>query len=199
MSSPLGPPACEKDAKALRFIEEITRNDDSDQENVLSEILSRNAQTKYLRQFKLSGATDRDTFKSKIPVITYEDLQPEIQQIANGDRSPILSSHLISEFLTSFGTSAGERKLMPTIHKELGSSSVAIQSSYACHELCNFNDRRTRREGSPGRHGKKEAFAWTPYDMPGVDPSFICHQLNVFRMHDRSFRGCSAQPCTMPR
>ncbi|XP_028076941.1 uncharacterized protein LOC114278991 [Camellia sinensis] len=25
-----------------------------------------------------------------------------------------------------------------------------------------------------------EAFAWTPYDMPGVDPSFICHQLNVF-------------------
>ncbi|XP_028058581.1 uncharacterized protein LOC114262423 [Camellia sinensis] len=25
-----------------------------------------------------------------------------------------------------------------------------------------------------------EAFAWTPYDMPGVDPSFICHQLNVY-------------------
>ena len=20
-----------------------------------------------------------------------------------------------------------------------------------------------------------EAFAWTPYDMPGIDPSFICH------------------------
>ncbi|XP_028127434.1 uncharacterized protein LOC114323937 [Camellia sinensis] len=25
-----------------------------------------------------------------------------------------------------------------------------------------------------------EAFAWTPYDMPGIDLSFICHQLNVF-------------------
>ncbi|XP_028085065.1 uncharacterized protein LOC114286167 [Camellia sinensis] len=25
-----------------------------------------------------------------------------------------------------------------------------------------------------------EAFAWTPYDMPGIDPNFICHQLNVF-------------------
>ncbi|XP_028125698.1 uncharacterized protein LOC114322556 [Camellia sinensis] len=25
-----------------------------------------------------------------------------------------------------------------------------------------------------------EAFAWMPYDMPGVDPNFICHQLNVF-------------------
>ncbi|KAK8686040.1 hypothetical protein V6N13_125068 [Hibiscus sabdariffa] len=44
------------------------------------------------------------TLKSKVPVVTYEDLQLEIQRIANGDSS---------------GTSAGERKLMPTIHEEL--------------------------------------------------------------------------------
>ena len=25
-----------------------------------------------------------------------------------------------------------------------------------------------------------EVFAWSPYDMPGINPSFICHQLNVF-------------------
>ncbi|XP_027361423.1 probable indole-3-acetic acid-amido synthetase GH3.1 [Abrus precatorius] len=119
ISSPLGPPACEKDAKALRFIEEMTRNADAVQERVLAEILTRNANTEYLKRFKLGGATDRETFKSKIPVITYEDVQPEIQRIANGDRSAILSSHPISEFLTSSGTSAGERKLMPTIKEEL--------------------------------------------------------------------------------
>ncbi|KAK2657574.1 hypothetical protein Ddye_010626 [Dipteronia dyeriana] len=118
-SSPLGPPAHEKDAKALQFIEDMTRNADAVQERVLGEILSRNAETEYLRRFKLHGATDRDTFKSRIPIVTYEDLQPEIQRIANGDRSPILSAHPVSEFLTSSGTSAGERKLMPTIHEEL--------------------------------------------------------------------------------
>lgn len=100
VSYPLGPPACEKDAKALEFIEEMTRNIDAVQERVLAEILSRNADTEYLRRFRLNGATDRDNFKSKVPVVTYEDLQPEIQRIANGDRSPILSSHPISEFLT---------------------------------------------------------------------------------------------------
>lgn len=100
MSSPLGPPSCEKDAKALQFIEEMTRNADTVQENVLAEILTRNAQTEYLQRFKLGGSTDRKTFKSKLPIITYEDLQPEIQRIANGDRSPILSAHPISEFLT---------------------------------------------------------------------------------------------------
>ncbi|KAL3525641.1 hypothetical protein ACH5RR_014013 [Cinchona calisaya] len=118
ISSPLGPPACEQDAKALEFIDEMTRNCDSEQEKVLAEILSRNANTEYLQEFKLYGATDRDSFKSKIPVVGYEDLYPYIQRIANGDRSPILSSHPISEFLTSSGTSAGERKLMPTIHEE---------------------------------------------------------------------------------
>lgn len=119
LQSPLGAPVCEKDAKALRFIEEMTRNPDSVQERVLAEILSQNGETEYLRRFNLDGATDRETFKSKVPVVTYEDLQPEIQRIANGDRSAILSSHPVSEFLTSSGTSAGERKLMPTIHEEL--------------------------------------------------------------------------------
>ncbi|KAL8060678.1 hypothetical protein ABFX02_02G040300 [Erythranthe guttata] len=119
LSSPLGPPACEKDAKALQFVEEMTRNADSVQENVLAQILTRNAETEYLKGFNLNGATDRETFKSKIPMVTYEDLQPLIQRIADGDRSPILSSHPVSEFLTSSGTSAGERKLMPTIKEEL--------------------------------------------------------------------------------
>ncbi|XP_016466293.2 putative indole-3-acetic acid-amido synthetase GH3.1 [Nicotiana tabacum] len=119
VSSPLGPPACEKDAKALQFIEEMTRNVDSVQKKVLAEILSRNANTEYLQRFKLRGGTDRDTFKSKVPVVTYEEIQPDVQRIANGDRSPIFSSHPISEFLTSSGTSAGERKLMPTIQEEL--------------------------------------------------------------------------------
>ncbi|XP_009617606.1 probable indole-3-acetic acid-amido synthetase GH3.1 [Nicotiana tomentosiformis] len=119
LSSPLGPPACEKDAKALQFIEEMTRNADAVQERVLNEILTRNSQTEYLKRFKLDGVSDPETFKNKIPVVTYEDLQPEIQRIAYGDRSPILSAHPISEFLTSSGTSAGERKLMPTIKEEL--------------------------------------------------------------------------------
>ncbi|MFS7983174.1 putative GH3 family protein [Helianthus anomalus] len=120
VSYPLGTtPACEKDAKALEFIEEMTNYCDNVQKNVLSEILAQNAGTEYLQQWKLDGATDRETFKARVPVVKYEDLLPYIQRIANGDRSPILSSHPISEFLTSSGTSAGERKLMPTIAAEM--------------------------------------------------------------------------------
>ncbi|KAK4346635.1 hypothetical protein RND71_032974 [Anisodus tanguticus] len=102
LSSPLGPPACQKDAITLQLIEEMTRNTDSVQEKVLAEILSRNANTEYLHRFKVGGAIDRDTFKSKVPVVTYEDLEADIDRVANGDRSPIFSSHPISEFLTRY-------------------------------------------------------------------------------------------------
>jgi GH3 auxin-responsive promoter len=48
----------------------------------------------------MNGATDRETFKARIPIVTYEDLKPEIKRIAEGDKSPILAADPISEFLT---------------------------------------------------------------------------------------------------
>ncbi|KAI3448149.1 hypothetical protein Pfo_004814 [Paulownia fortunei] len=96
----------------------MTRNADAVQQDVLAQILTQNAQTEYLKGFNLDEATDRETFKSKIPVVTYEDLQPLIRRIANGDRSPILSAHPVSEFIFSSGTSGGEAKLFPSIKQE---------------------------------------------------------------------------------
>ncbi|KAJ0046855.1 hypothetical protein Pint_04352 [Pistacia integerrima] len=109
----------EKNKKSLEFIENVTTNADEVQKKVLGEILFRNAHVEYLRRHGLNGHTDRDTFKKVMPVITYEDIQNDINRIANGDTSPILCSKPISEFLTSSGTSGGERKLMPTIEEEL--------------------------------------------------------------------------------
>ncbi|KAF3794281.1 putative indole-3-acetic acid-amido synthetase GH3-10 [Nymphaea thermarum] len=126
-----------RDVELLEFIEEATKNADDVQKRVLAEILRQNAHTEYLQQrCGLGGSTDRQTFKAKVPMVTYDDLKPDILRIANGDRSPILSAHPISEFLTRHaypftspfllvlsslrsGTSAGERKLMPTIQQEL--------------------------------------------------------------------------------
>ncbi|KAL6283791.1 hypothetical protein ACE6H2_014720 [Prunus campanulata] len=109
----------DKNEKALQFIEEVTENADEVQKRVLAEILARNAHVEYLQRHGLNGHTDRDTFKKIIPVIKYEDIEADINRIANGDTSPILCSKPISEFLTSSGTSGGERKLMPTIEEEL--------------------------------------------------------------------------------
>lgn len=90
----------EKNKKTLQFIEDVTTNADQVQRRVLTEILSRNAGVEYLRRHGLGGATDCKTFKNTLPLISYEDIQPDINRIANGDTSPILCSSPISEFLT---------------------------------------------------------------------------------------------------
>lgn len=92
----------EKNKNKLQFIEEVTLNADDVQRRVLEEILTRNADVEYLKRHGLQGRADRETFKRVIPVVTYEDIQPEINRIANGDKSQILCSHPISEFLTRF-------------------------------------------------------------------------------------------------
>ncbi|KAJ0790383.1 putative GH3 family protein [Helianthus annuus] len=110
----------DKNKKALEFIEDVTSRPDQVQQQILTEILTQNATVEYLHRHGLSGHTDRETFKKLIPVVTYEDLHNDITRIANGDKSTILSSHPISEFFTSSGTSGGETKLIPTIDAEFG-------------------------------------------------------------------------------
>ncbi|XP_075506566.1 indole-3-acetic acid-amido synthetase GH3.6-like [Primulina tabacum] len=114
----------ENNKNKLEFIEEATKNADEIQRKVLAEILSRNAHVEYMKRHGLNGRIDRETFKRIMPVITYEDILPDINRIANGDTSPIICSEPISEFLTSSGTSGGERKVIPTIEEEMGRRSL---------------------------------------------------------------------------
>ncbi|KAG5578947.1 hypothetical protein H5410_049574 [Solanum commersonii] len=104
----------------LPLVSEVTTNVDEVQKRVLHEILTRNANVEYLQRLNLNGHTDRETFKKFVPVITYEDIQPDINRIANGDTSPILCSQPVSEFISSTGTSGGENKLIPTTEEEHG-------------------------------------------------------------------------------
>ncbi|GFQ08422.1 probable indole-3-acetic acid-amido synthetase gh3.1 [Phtheirospermum japonicum] len=99
---------------ALQWIEEVTRNADVEQQNALAQILAQNADTEYLKGFNV----DKETFKSKVPMVTHQDIQPLIRRIADGDSSPLLCAQPISEFYWSSGTS-GEPKLIPSTKEVL--------------------------------------------------------------------------------
>ncbi|KAM0883822.1 hypothetical protein ACQ4PT_031400 [Festuca glaucescens] len=100
-----------KEAEVLRFIEEMTSDVDSVQERVLAEILAQNAGTEYLS--KCGHPMDRATFRAKVPVVSYEALKPYIQRVANGDRSPMLSTRPVTDLIALSGTSAGECRMLP--------------------------------------------------------------------------------------
>ncbi|KAJ6951078.1 LOW QUALITY PROTEIN: hypothetical protein NC651_004671 [Populus alba x Populus x berolinensis] len=77
----------------------MTRNTDSVQEDVLAKILDRKTlRSSNLKRFNLD--------RSEIPMIRYEELQPEIQRIANGDRTSIF----INSTPSHSGTSGWRKK-----------------------------------------------------------------------------------------
>ncbi|KAJ8645970.1 hypothetical protein MRB53_007718 [Persea americana] len=102
----------------MKLIEDLTVNANHVQQQVLKEILTRNAETEYLRGF-LNGCSDKDLFKKSVPIVNYEDIKPYIEMIANGTPSKIISAEPISELLTSSGTSGGQPKMMPSTVEDL--------------------------------------------------------------------------------
>nr|VDD59900.1 unnamed protein product [Brassica oleracea] len=96
----------------LSDLEEVTTNAEKIQNDLLKEILTLNAKTEYLRQF-LHGSSDKTFFKKHVPVVSYEDMKPYIERVADGEPSEIISGGPITKFLRISGTSGGEQKIFP--------------------------------------------------------------------------------------
>ncbi|OMO73281.1 GH3 auxin-responsive promoter [Corchorus olitorius] len=96
----------------LKILEDITSNAHEIQEKVLEDILRRNSGTEYLKGF-LNGQIDKQLFKKNVPIVTYEDIKPYMDRIANGEPSNILLAEPITGFFRS-GTSGGQAKLIPS-------------------------------------------------------------------------------------
>ncbi|KAG7594248.1 GH3 family [Arabidopsis thaliana x Arabidopsis arenosa] len=87
------------------------------QDDLLKEILTLNANTEYLYRF-LHGSSDKELFKKHVPVVSYDDVKPYIERIANGgEPSDVLSGKPITGFLLSSGTSGGKQKIFPINNK----------------------------------------------------------------------------------
>ncbi|MBA0803951.1 hypothetical protein Gohar_014109, partial [Gossypium harknessii] len=97
----------------MKILEELTSNAHEIQEQMLEEILIRNAGTEYLSRFFVHGENHKQNFKTNVPIVTYEDIKPYIDRIANGETSSILFADPITQFIQSTGTSEGKPKLIP--------------------------------------------------------------------------------------
>ncbi|XP_024012377.1 indole-3-acetic acid-amido synthetase GH3.17 isoform X2 [Eutrema salsugineum] len=120
---PTNPKSC------MSLLEDVTTNVKQIQDSVLEAILSRNAQTEYLRGF-LNGQLDKQSFKNNLPIVTYEDYRSYIDRLANGEPFDLICDRPISLFLASSGTSGGVPKLIPLTAEEL-EQRILFASLYA--------------------------------------------------------------------
>jgi auxin responsive GH3 family protein len=94
------------DAGAGRgLVERLTADAAALQQDVLTEILTRNAHTEYLRRFLdglppgASAADLREAFKERVPVVRYEDIKPYVYRIVSGEPSSVLCSERITDLV----------------------------------------------------------------------------------------------------
>lgn len=75
----------------IEEFEALTRDAGRIQKETLKKILEQNGETEYLMKWDLKGKTDPDSYKSCVPLVTHEDLEPYIQRIAHGENSCIFT------------------------------------------------------------------------------------------------------------
>ncbi|KDO86411.1 hypothetical protein CISIN_1g007464mg [Citrus sinensis] len=115
----------------IEEFETITKDAERIQRETLRKILEENASAEYLQNLGLNGRTDPESFKSCVPLVTHEDLQPYIQRIIDGDISPILTGKPITTISRSSGTTQGKPKFLPFNDELMETTLQIFRTSYA--------------------------------------------------------------------
>ncbi|OAE26580.1 hypothetical protein AXG93_4542s1010 [Marchantia polymorpha subsp. ruderalis] len=116
--SPLFEEWREREKRHLEYLERVTSNPAEEQVKFLERILQKNANTAFLQQCKLNGATDVETFRQRVPLNEYDTLRPYIERIIAGDSAQLLSADPVIEIQSSSGTTSGDPKLYPVTEEE---------------------------------------------------------------------------------
>ncbi|RWR93191.1 GH3 auxin-responsive promoter [Cinnamomum micranthum f. kanehirae] len=120
-----------KHQKVVDEFESNTKEAGRVQIETLRRILEENGEAEYLQRLGLNGRTDKESFKSCVPLSTHKDLEPYIQRIADGDDSPILTGKPITSISLSSGTTQGRPKFVP-FNEELVKNTMQIyRTSFA--------------------------------------------------------------------
>ncbi|KAK9076381.1 hypothetical protein SSX86_004715 [Deinandra increscens subsp. villosa] len=117
--------------EVIEEFEALTKEAKRVQIETLKKILKENGEAEYLKKCGLDGKSDPESYSSCVPLVTHKDLEPFIQQIADGAPHPILTGKPITIFTLSSGTTQGKRKFVP-FNDELTETTMQIyRTSFA--------------------------------------------------------------------
>lgn len=88
------------------------------QEFLLYDLLNTAKYTEFGRKYKFDEISDYDCYKKNVPIVKYENIQPMIQKMLNGERD-VLWPGLVTFFSKSSGTTNDVSKYIPVSHDAL--------------------------------------------------------------------------------
>lgn len=104
--------------KRIHQIELFEKYPNEVQEELLMSLLKTAENTVYGKQYEFNSIKNYDTFSKRIPLATYEDLEPIIEQTRRGMQNIFWPSH-IKWFAKSSGTTNAKSKFIPVSSEAL--------------------------------------------------------------------------------
>ncbi|KAG0484566.1 hypothetical protein HPP92_008645 [Vanilla planifolia] len=117
--------------RVIEEFEALTKDATRVQRETLQRILRDNGEAEYLQKLGLGGRTDPLSFKSCVPLVTHQDLEPYIQRIADGDASQVLTGRPITSISLSSGTTEGKPKFVPFNEELVQCTMQTYRTSFA--------------------------------------------------------------------
>ncbi len=105
-------------SRRLRAIDRFRRHPLDTQDGQLRLLLSYGAQTDYFSRYKAAEISSAEEFRTKIPIVAYDDLQADIERMRSGERD-ILWPGRTRWFARSSGTSGARSKYIPVTSEVL--------------------------------------------------------------------------------
>ncbi|XP_071482188.1 uncharacterized protein [Diadema antillarum] len=119
---------------ALYRLQKHWKNPRRAQDRILRHILLKNGDTEYGRRYRLRDIKDRDEFRARHPLTTYEHYRPFVEREINGERN-IMTRKFQSSYARTSGTT-GHSKLIPRTNR-LGRLGSYLDILYAIAYLTN--------------------------------------------------------------
>lgn len=104
--------------KRIRQIELFMDHPEEVQQNVLASNVARSTNTEYGKQYGFDSISSYTTFKEQVPIVQYEDIEPLITRIKNGEQNVLWPSE-IRWFAKSSGTTNAKSKFIPLSNDSL--------------------------------------------------------------------------------
>ena len=111
----------------------------SAQRNVLQHLVTQAQYTEFGRKYKFSRLFTVKDFKKRIPIHEYEDIQPYIARMMQGEEN-ILWNTPINWFAKSSGTSSGKSKFIPISDESLKDNHFKASKDVLTNYYKNFPD-----------------------------------------------------------
>ncbi|PKG42948.1 GH3 auxin-responsive promoter family protein [Psychroflexus sp. MES1-P1E] len=143
--------------KRIHHMELFKKHPNEVQNELLMDLVYKAQNTEFGKKYRFHGIKNYDTFKERLPIQVYEDLEPTFERSRRGESNLIWPTP-ITMFAKSSGTTSAKSKFIPVSQESLEDCHYAASKDLLCIYLNNNPDSKLFTGKSLRLGGSKEIY-----------------------------------------